>query len=42
MWITVDVERALYVDRGRNVILCELMPGASDAGFKTERDRDDR
>ncbi|MGY3359793.1 hypothetical protein ACVWZK_006456 [Bradyrhizobium sp. GM0.4] len=27
MWITVDVERALYVDRGRNVILCELMPG---------------
>lgn len=27
MWITVDVERALYVDRGRNVILCELLPG---------------
>ncbi|MCK1501528.1 hypothetical protein [Bradyrhizobium sp. 188] len=27
MWVTVDVERALYVDRGRNVILCELMPG---------------
>lgn len=27
MWITVDVERALYADRGRNVILCELMPG---------------
>ncbi|MCK1585452.1 hypothetical protein IVB03_39350 [Bradyrhizobium sp. 168] len=27
MWITVDVERVLRVDRGRNVILCELMPG---------------
>lgn len=27
MWITVEVERVLSVDRGRNVILCELMPG---------------
>jgi hypothetical protein len=23
MWITIEVERALYVDRGRDVILCD-------------------
>ncbi|MGY4333222.1 hypothetical protein ACVWWG_007639 [Bradyrhizobium sp. LB7.2] len=27
MWITVEVERVLRVDRGRNIILCDPMLG---------------
>lgn len=30
MWITVDVERVLRVDRGINVILCNPMLGSGD------------
>lgn len=25
-WLQIDVERALYVDRGANVILCDRLP----------------
>jgi hypothetical protein len=25
-WLTLDCERALYVHRGRNVILCDRLP----------------
>lgn len=25
-WITIDAERALYVDRGVNIILCDRLP----------------
>ncbi len=28
VWITIEAERILYVDRGRNVILCDRLPGA--------------
>lgn len=28
MWITIEAERILYVDRGRNVILCDRLPEA--------------
>jgi hypothetical protein len=30
MWITVEVERVLRVDRGRNIILCDPMLGPQD------------
>jgi hypothetical protein len=25
-WVTLDCERALYVDRGRDTILCDRLP----------------
>lgn len=25
-WVEIDCERALYVDRGRDVILCDRLP----------------
>lgn len=26
IWVQIDVERALYVARGRDVILCDCLP----------------
>ena len=28
MWITIEADRILYVDQGRNVILCDRLPEA--------------
>jgi len=28
MWVTIEADRILYVDRGRNVILCDRLPEA--------------
>ena len=28
-WITVEVERALYVDFGINVVACDRLPGGN-------------
>jgi hypothetical protein len=25
-WVTIEAERALYVDRGRTVVLCDRLP----------------
>lgn len=34
MWLTIEAERILYVDRGRNVILCDRLPEAGTLVLK--------
>ena len=38
-WITIDVERALYVDRGREVILCDRLPSPATLVIKVRGDQ---
>jgi tRNA A37 threonylcarbamoyladenosine synthetase subunit TsaC/SUA5/YrdC len=38
VWVTIDAERALYVDRGVETILCDRLPGPVTLVLKVRAD----
>ena len=38
-WVTLKVERALYVDEGRDIILCDRLPGPVTLVLKIRKDQ---